>query len=45
MIQLTVTWLNLTVLSQTVKNGLKAKKTKFPQMKFFCQKIINKIFM
>ena len=28
-------WLNLTMPNQTVKNGLKAKKIKLPQMNFF----------
>ena len=31
-------WLNLTMSSQTVKNGLKAKKNKLLQMKFFFEK-------
>ena len=31
--------------NQTVKNGLKAKKVKFPQMNFFAQKTTNKIFV
>ena len=31
--------------NQTVKNGLKAKKIKFPQMIFFSQKTTNKIFI
>ena len=31
-------WLNLTMPNQTVKNGLKAKKTKLPQMNFFLEK-------
>ena len=34
-IQLTVAWLNLIMPNQTVKNGLKAKKIKLPQMIFF----------
>ena len=38
-------WLNLTMPNQTVKNGLKAKKIKLPQMNFFSQKTTNKIFM
>ena len=38
-------WLNLTMPNQTVKNGLKAKKIKLPQMNFFSWKITNKIFM
>ena len=33
--QLTVAWLNLTMPNQTVKNGQKAKKIKFPLMDFF----------
>ena len=43
--QLTVAWLNLTMPNQTVKNGLKAKKIKLPQMIFFLKKTTNKIFM
>ena len=31
--------------NQTVKNGLKAKKIKLPQMIFFLKKTTNKIFM
>ena len=31
--------------NQTVKNGLKAKKIKFPQMNFFSKKATNKIFI
>ena len=38
-------WLNLTMPNQTVKNGLKAKKIKLPQMNFFFQKTPNKMFM
>ena len=34
-IQLTVAWLNLAIPNQTVKNGLKAKKIKLPQMNCF----------
>ena len=37
-IQLTVAWLNLTMPNQTVQNGLKAKKIKLSQMKFFLKK-------
>ena len=37
--------LNLTMPNQTVKNSLKAKKTKLPQMNFFLKKTTNKIFM
>ena len=37
-IQLTVAWFNLTMPNQTVKNGLKAKKIKLPQMNFFLEK-------
>ena len=44
-IQLTVTWLHLTMSNQTVKNGLKAKKIKLLQMNFFSWKTTNKIFM
>ena len=36
-------WLNLTMPNQTVKNGLKAKKIKLPQINFFSKN--NKIFM
>ena len=35
-------WLNLTMPNQTVKNGLKAKKIKFPQMNFFLEKQLIK---
>ena len=38
-------WLNLTMPNQTVKNDLKAKKIKLPQMNFFLKKTTNKIFM
>ena len=31
--------------NQTVKNGLKAKKIKLPQINFFLKKKTNKIFM
>ena len=41
-IQLTVAWLNLTMPNQTVKNGLKAKKIKLPQMNFFLEKQLIK---
>ena len=34
-------WLNLTMPNQTVKNGLKAKKIKLPQMNFFLEKLIK----
>ena len=37
-IQLTVAWLNLTMPNQTVQNGLKAKKIKFPHMNLFLEK-------
>ena len=43
-IQLTVAWLNLTMPNQTVKNGLKAKKIKLPQMSFFIKKQLIIIF-
>ena len=43
--QLTVGWLNFTMSNQTVKNGLKAKKIKLPQMNFFSRKTTNKSFM
>ena len=35
-------WLNLIMPNQAVKNGLKAKKTKLPQMKFFLEKQLIK---
>ena len=35
-------WLNLTMPNQTVKNGLKAKKIKLPQMNFFLKKQLIK---
>ena len=35
-------WLNLTMSNQTVKNGLKAKKIKLPQMNFFLKKQLIK---
>ena len=35
-------WLNFTMPNQTVENGLKAKKIKFPQMKFFLKKQLIK---
>ena len=35
-------WLNLTMHNQTVKNGLKAKKIKLPQMNFFLEKQLIK---
>ena len=41
-IQLTVAWLNLIMPNQTVKNGLKAKKIKLPQMNFFLEKQLIK---
>ena len=34
-------WLNLTMPNQTIKNGLKAKKIKLPQMNFFLKKLLN----
>ena len=34
----TVTWFNLIMPNQTVKNGLKTKKIKLPRMNFFLQK-------
>ena len=37
-----MTWLNLTMPNQTVKNGLKAKKIKLPQMNFFLKKQLIK---
>ena len=40
-IQLTVAWLNLTMPNETVKNGIKAKKIKLPQMNIFLEKLIN----
>ena len=41
-IQLTVVWLNFDHPNQTVKNGLKAKKIKLPQMNFFLEKQLIK---
>ena len=41
-IKLTVAWLNLTMPNQTVKNDLKAKKIKLPQMNFFLEKQLIK---
>ena len=38
-------WHNLTMPNQTVKNRLKTKKIKLPQMIFFSLKTTNKIFM
>ena len=35
-------WLNLTMPNQTVKNGLKAKKIKLPQINFFLEKQLIK---
>ena len=35
-------WLNLTMPNQTVKNSLKAKKIKFPQMNFLLEKPLIK---
>ena len=35
-------WLNLTMPNQTVKNGLKAKKIKLPQMNFVLEKQLIK---
>ena len=35
-------WLNLTMPNQTVKNGLKPKKIKLPQMNFFIKKKLIK---
>ena len=40
-IQLTVAWLNLTMPNETVKNGIKAKKIKLPQMNIFLEKLIK----
>ena len=37
-----MTWLNLTMPNQTVKNSLKAKKIKLPQMNFFLKKQLIK---
>ena len=42
MIQLTVAWLNLIMPNQTVKNSLKAKAIKLPQMNFFLKKQLMK---
>ena len=41
-IELTVAWLNLTMPNQTVKNSLKAKKIKLPQMNFVLEKQLIK---
>ena len=41
-IQLTLTWFNLTMPNQTVKNSLKAKKIKLPQMNFVLEKQLIK---
>ena len=41
-IQLKVPWLNLTMPNQTVKNSLKAKKIKLPQMNFVLEKQLIK---
>ena len=41
-IQLTVAWLNLNMPNQTLKNGLKAKKIKLPQINFFLKKLLIK---
>ena len=35
-------WLNLTIPNQTVKNGLKPKKIKLPQMNYFLEKQLIK---
>ena len=40
-IQLTITWLNLTMPNQTVKNSLKTKKIELPQMKNLYKKNIR----
>ena len=40
-----MTWLNLTMPNQTVKNGLNATKIKLSQMNFFSRKTTNKTFM
>ena len=41
-IQLTVTWLNLPMPSQTVKNSLNTKKIELPQMNFVYEKQLIK---
>ena len=41
-IQLTVAWLNLAMPNQTVKNSLKAKQIKLPQMSFVLEKQLIK---
>ena len=41
-IQLTVVWLNLTIPNQIVKNDLKTKKIKLPQMNLFLEKQLIK---
>ena len=43
--QLTVAELNFPMPNETVKNGLKTKKVKLPQMNFFLLKTTNEIFM
>ena len=40
--QLTVAELNFPMPNETVKNGLKTKKVKLPQMNFFLQKQLMK---
>ena len=43
-IQLTVAWLNFTMPNETVKNRLKAKKSKLPQMNFLLKKQLIKFW-
>ena len=40
-----MTWLNLTMPNEAVKNGLNATKIKLSQMNFFLEKQLKKIFM
>ena len=40
-----MTWLNLTMPNEAVKNGLNATKIKLSQMNFFSRKTTNKTFM
>ena len=43
-IRLTVAWLNFTMPNETVKNRLKAKKGKLPQMNFLLEKKLIKFW-
>ena len=40
-----MTWLNLTMPDEAVKNGVNATKIKLSQMNFFLEKQLKKIFM